>query len=275
MTDVSNVVQLRPSAIKNVDMPDDISDAILIDQPLPEEEPEAVSASFELSSKAQVLETARTLYNTPMFPTLHTIHFYDKVTGLYKRSVDTIKEPDYEMHKDEGVTGRALPVADEESEADYVLMFSDAASKWERYCSTVMPLPQLSKYFTQIMKKGDWKRHIFDTEGSQKSTFLYSVRIPKTRHAAGVLPRVNVFVAAKGISSPSTQGATLLVDGLADDARNAGDMSTVSVDITSRPDLYVIHHEDGAVEVQIVSLCSDAPLEIRGTTPDICITIRP
>ncbi len=202
----SNVVQLRTSAIKNVGMSDDVSDAILIDQPPTVAEPEVVSASFELSSSAQVL--------------------------------------DYEMYRDEGVTG-------------------------------IMTIPQLSKFFTQVMKKEDWKRHVFNTEGSQKSTFLYSVRIPKTRHASGVLPRVNVYVAAKGITTPETNGITLLVDGLTNVAHSPDDMHTVSVDITSRPDLYILHHNDGSVEVQILSLCGDAPLEIRGTTPDICITIRP
>ena len=275
MPNTSNVVLLRPEAIKNAEQPDTETQVILEDQPPPAAEPEAVSASFELSSSAQVLETARTLYNTPMFPTLHTIHFYDKHTGLYKRSVDTLKEPDYEMFRDEGVTGTMLPIADEANEADYVLMYNDATSVWGRYSSTIMPIPQLSKFFTQVMKKDDWKRHVFNTEGSQKSTFLYSVRIPKTRHASGVLPRVNVYVAANGITTPETDGITLLEDGLTNVAHNPDDMHTVSVDITSRPDLYILHHNDGSVEVQILSICSNAPLEIRGTTPDICITIRP
>ena len=271
MSEPSNVVHLRAAAIKNAGMhgPDDI----LEDQPAPVVSPPAVSTPFVLCNDSQMLDTALSLYGTEGVQ--NQVHVYDEITRMYKYTSDAEALIVNELGSTERVTSVPLPGADTRSEADYVLMFNEAAQTWGQYCSSIQPIPQLSKFYTRILRKEDWNRHVLNTEGSTKSAFLYSHRVPKDRHAAGVLPRVNVYVAARAMPAPDGSGASLLIDGLSGVDVAAADITNVSVDITARPDLYIVHHEDGAVEVQIISLCSDSPLEIKGTTPEVCITIRP
>jgi len=273
MSDSSNVVQLRPDVIKNAGMPDaDVTD-ILVDQPLPEEQPALKSSEIILSSDAQVLDTAHMLYNTESIN--NPVHVYDSVTRLYKYTSDSALLIVNELEPNDRLTSIPLPAADTSSEADYVIMFNEEAQEWGRFCAQVQPLPQLYKFFTKVMRKEDWKRRVLNTEGSSKPMFLYSVRIPKVRHGAGVLPRVNLYVAAKGVPSDQGDDMTLLVDGIKGWGSRADEVCDITVDITSRQDTYILHHSDGSVEVQLLSQCSDSPVEIHGTTPEICITIRP
>jgi len=273
MPETSNVVQLRPGVIKNAGMPDaDVTD-ILDDQPMPEEQPALKSSEIALSSDAQMLDTAYTLYNTEGIN--NRVHVYDSATRLYKYTADSALLIVNELEPNDRLTSIPLPAADTSSEADYVIMFNEEAQEWGRFCASVQPLPQLYKFFTKVMRKEDWKRRVFNTEGSSKSMFLYSVRIPKDRHGAGVLPRVNLYVAVKGVPSDQGDGMTLLVGGIKGLGSRADEACDITADITSRQDTYILHHSDGSVEVQLLSLCSDSPVEIHGTTPEICITIRP